>query len=554
MLILDGDELVSDALIEALPELVSDRRVRQYSLPIHWPWPDAERMVADEPWQAGWRLRLLRNDAGLAFPARKHMLADPDPPIRHLELPVYHLDLLLPDRARRETKVEHYDDQMFGMLTRQGEPFNQACYLPELRPVPAKEAPVPPADAARIARALEAPRDESRSLDPDSLRLVGREEVSWYAPRSVLPDEAYRGGVTVTHPLPFFTAGRHDHLIWVEVTNEGSARWPGGDRREPLIRLGLAWQQAGGGPREDVGRAMLPHALDPGEQALFPVFLPGPSAAGASELVLDLVHENVRWLENPFTAPVEVGPTVGERLAALVERHGPLLPLDALMAERRAIEAVDGLLRPGIEQTPSDPEVAALVASLPVGSWAVDAPAIDRLVELVRGERPPAVVEFGSGTSTVILASLLREMHGEGLRVVSFEQDPAWAEHTRGALAERGLDGTARVIQLPVGERGEGPPGYLLTDQANALLAELAPRLIFVDGPTLISGASRLGAVEIVAPHLREDATLLLDDALRDAELCVAEVWDDRGDVTVHGIRPTPKGLLEATLRPPDRA
>jgi hypothetical protein len=555
VLLLDGDELVGGALIEALPELVTDRRVRQYSLPIHWPWPSADRMLVDEPWEAGWRLRLLRNDAGLAFAARKHALADHDPPIRHIEeLPVYHLDLLLPDRARREAKVEHYDNQMFGMLTRQGEPFNQACYLPEARETPVASAPVPTADADRIARALKAPRDESRALDPDSVRLIARDEVSWYAPRAILPEDAYRGTVRVTHPLPFFTARRHDHLIWVEVVNEGTARWPGGDRREPLIRLGLAWQPAGGGPREDVGRAMLPHAIDPGQLALFPVFLPGPGAAGPSELVLDLVHENVRWFESPFRETVEVGPTVDQRLAALAERHGSLLPVKALMVERQEIEAVDGLLRPVTEAPLSDPAVAGLVSSLPVGTWAVDAPAINRLVELVRTERPSAIVEFGSGTSTVILASLLAELHGEGLRLVSFEQDPAWVDHTREALAERGLDGTARVIHLPVCEREGGPPGYLLTDEATALLADLAPRLIFVGGPTLASGASRLGAVEIVAPHLRENATLLLDDALRDAELCVAQAWGERDDVTLHGIRPTPKGLLEATLRAPGRA
>jgi predicted O-methyltransferase YrrM len=551
ILILDGDELVGDALIEALPELVADRRARQYSLPIHWPWPDAGRRLADEPWEAGWRLRLLRNEAGLKFPGRKHMLAAPNPPFRRLDgLPVYHLDLLLPDRARREAKVEHYDNQRFGMLTRQGEPFNQACYLPELREPPAKEAAIPAGDAARIARALEAPRDESRSFDVDSVPLTGREEVAWYAPRAELPDDAYRGSIRLAHPLPYITAGRADHTIWVEVANEGSARWPGGEAWDPEIRLGLSWRPVGGGPAEDVGRALLPHRVDPGERALFTALLPGPSAAGSWELVLDLLHENVRWFESPFEATVEVGPTVDERLAGLAERHGPLVPVEALMADRREVEAVDGLLRPGNETTPSDPEVAALVESLPVGAWAVDAPAIDRLVELVRAEEPPTIVEFGSGTSTVILATLLRQIHGEGRRLVSFEQDKVWADHTVAALAERGLDDTARVVHLPVGEWEHGPPSYLLTDEARELLAELSPRLVFVDGPTLVSGASRLGAAEIVAPYLREDATLLLDDALRDAELSIAEAWSRRPDVTVHGIRPTPKGLLEATLSP----
>jgi len=551
VLLLDGDELVGTALLEALPELVVDRHVRQYSLPIHWPWPMAETRLAAAPWGSDRRLRLLRNDPSLSFAGRKHTLASEDPPIRYLdELPVYHLDLLLPDRARREAKVARYDNQTFGLLTPEGLPFNRAFYLPESHEESLPVAPVPTADAERIVRAMDAAGDRSRTLDPGAVRLVDRDEVTWYAPRANLPEDAYRGSVAVTRPLPSFSAGRPGHPVWVEVTNEGTARWPGGDLRHPQIRLGMAWKAAADGPRQDVGRTMLPQVLDPGQSAVFPVFLTGPSGPGTAELVLDLVHENVRWFDQPFTAAVEVGPSVDQRLATLTERHGPLIPLEPLMVERRAVGAADALLRPDASvRALADSHVAALVAELSVGTWAVDVPAIDRLVEVVREIRPSAILEFGSGTSTVILASLLAEMHGEGLRLLSFEQDPAWAEHTRGALAERGLEGTAHVMQLPVGERENAPPGFLLSDEATELLAGLAPELVFVDGPTLDSGASRLSAIEIVAPHLRKDAFLLLDDALRDAELCIAEAWERRGDTTIHGIRPTPKGLLEATVR-----
>lgn len=215
---------------------------------------------------------------------------------------------------------------------------------------------------------------------------------------------------------------------------------------------------------------------------------------------------------------VEAGPSVDQRLAALSERHGPLIPLTAAMDERRAVDIRDGLLRQDpAGALPTDPKIAELTASLPVGIWAIDALSIDRLVELVRAKRPSTVVEFGSGTSTVVLASLLAERHKDGPRLVSFEQDPGWAEHTRAALAERGLDRVATVIQLEVGERSDGPPGYLMTAEADELLSRLAPQLILVDGPTLDSGASRLGALDLVAPHLRTDAMVLLDDARRRA-------------------------------------
>lgn len=298
LLLLDGDERPSAALVAALPELAADRRVRQYSLPIHWPWPAPEARLAEEPWDSNRRLRLLRNDPGLAFAARKHTLADADPPIRFLdELPVYHLDLLLPDRARREAKVAHYDSQLFGLLTPEGAPFNRAFYLPEDGDRPRATVPLPREDAEVVERILDAQCDPSRELEPASVPLHDREMVAWYAPQTALSDDAYRAMIRLARPLPRFTAQRPDHLVWVEVTNEGTARWPGGERHDPLIRLGMSWQPVGGGPRHDVGRAMLPHALEPGQRALLPISVCGPPQSGPVELALDLVHENARWFD-----------------------------------------------------------------------------------------------------------------------------------------------------------------------------------------------------------------------------------------------------------------
>ena len=551
--LLDGDELPSAALVAALPELVTDRRIRQYSLPIHWPWPAPNLRLAEEPWISDRRQRLVRNDPELTFAARKHALVDANPPIRFLdELPVYHLDLLVPDLARREAKVARYDSELLGLLTSEGIPFNQAFYLPEAGGYDRETVPLPAEDAERVERALSASRDTSRRLDPASLPLHARKTVARYEPRTALPDEAYRATIGLARPMPPFTARRADHLVWIEVTNEGTAHWPGRDGREPLIRLGIAWQPLGGGPRHDAGRALLPHALDPGQRALLPLTVNGPPEAGPAELVLDLVHENVRWFGSPFATQVEVGPSVDQRLAALTERHGPLISLEAAVNERRAVGVRDGLLRQAPpDATPTDPEIAKLTASLPVRGRAIDAKAIDCLVELVRAEEPGSIVEFGSGTSTVVLASLLAELHRDGPRLVSFEQDPAQAERSRAALTERGLDRMATVIQLPLGERADGLPGYVLTKEATKLLRQLSPRLVLVDGPTVDSGASRLDTLDLVAPYLCEDATVLLDDALRDAGLGIAAAWERREDVALHGIRATPRGLLEATLRAP---
>ena len=551
LLLLDGDELASTALVAALPDLVADRRIRQYSLPIHWVWPDPGSRLAGEPWGTDRRLRLVRNDGRLAFAARKHAMVEPDGPIRMLdELPTYHIDLLLPDRQRREAKVRRYDAELFGLLTPEGAPFNAAFYLPE----GGEHAthPLPAADADQVRRALGACHDPAHTQDPASVPLHRRAQIDWCAPGAGLPPDAYRATLAPARALPAFTAARQDHLVWLNVTNDGTARWPGGDSRHPLVRVGVAWQPIeGGGPPIDLGRTALPHALDPGETTLVAVEVCAPPEPGPAELVLDLVHERVRWFGCTFRARLDVWPSAAQRLAALSARHGALVPLDEVMCERRTVGTRDGLLRPSSPGacTP-DPEAAALARDMPVGGWAVDEVTIQRLAELVRHRPPRIVVEFGSGTSTIVLASLLARGRDSGPRVISFEEDAWWAGRTREELKMRGLHDVATVIHLPLAQPADGrPAGYGLTKEGAALMHACSPELVLVDGPTLESGASRLGALDIVAPYVRRDAALLLDDALRDAELCVGQAWQRRGDVTVHGIRPTPKGLLEATLR-----
>ena len=552
LFLLDGDELPSTALIAALRELAADRRVRQYVLPIHWLWPDSSRRLTEEPWCSDHRLRLIRNDGRLTFGAQIHVLAEPDPPMRFFdELPVYHLDLLLQDRTGREAKAASYDGGQFGLLTPEGLPFNEAYYLPESHAGERATVELPVEDAEAAERSLRARYDSTLSLDPATVPLHDKAAVVRYARRASLPADAYRGALSFARPLPPFTAERRDHTVWVYVTNEGTARWPNGDSREPLIRVGVAWQPAGGGPRYEVGRAFLPHTLDPGERTLVPVEVCGPPSSGPAELVLDLVHEHVRWFDCALTAPVDVGRSASERLSALAEKHGPLLPLSEVMQERREVGGHNGLLRdPAPGATPTDRRIAKLMRGLELDEQGADAETIDRLVELVRSKRPAAVVEFGSGTSTVVLAALMAKLHRDGPRIVSFEQSEERVAWARKQLAGLGLDQMVELIHLPVGVVApDAPMGYVANEGSASALRARPPELIFVDGPTLDSGASRLGTVDLVAPFVRKDAVLLLDDAFRDAELRIAAAWDKRPEITIHGIRPTARGLLEATLR-----
>lgn len=567
LLIIDGDEMPSATLVEALPDLLADRRIAQYSLPIHWLWRSRPprlawrkrkstlRRLAQEPWSSDRRLRLLRNDGRLLFGVGLHTLAQAAPPIAYRDdLPVYHLDLLLPDRERRVAKVAKYDAQHFGLLTAEGDPFNRAFYVPEASRDKPRLADIPAVDSARVERALVAQPKPGRSLNGATVPLADRATILRSASGAAVREPNQRGEITITN-LPTFTAQRPDNVVWVEVVHRGTVRWPGVFAVGPKIHIVAGWRPVAGGPIQEVGRTPLPHALDPGETVLVPVVVASAPPPGDVDLVIDLIDDSGRWFGCAATARVTVLPSAAERLAQIEQRHGALLPLSAISEARRSVGRRDGLLlrtadgNDTADRPPSDPRLAELAAGLTLGGWALDGPTVDRLAELVGERRPRTVVEFGSGTGTILLAALMSEQ-GSDSHVISVEQDEALVTRTRDELAGAGLDHVATLVHLPVGAVGEGVPmGYVLSEEAALALRTHPPELIFVDGPTLDSGASRLGTVDVVAPFVRDDAVLLLNDAFRDAELCVAAAWNERTDITIHGYRATTKGLLEATLR-----
>lgn len=305
---------------------------------------------------------------------------------------------------------------------------------------------------------------------------------------------------------------------------------------------------------------MLPRSMHPGETTLIELPILGPPHEGEYELAIDLVHEDVRWLDCPLIVSVVVEPSVSDQLLALNDLHGAVLPLTIVRDLRRSISRSDGLVpdrnqppttsfTPRASDRPTDPSAASLVEGLALGGWALDVTAIDRLVQLLREHRPSTVVEFGSGTSTLLIAGILAELETPSSTLISCEQDPAWAEKMRAMLTEAGLQDIAHVLDLPLTPATvEQPSGFAMTGEAEILLRAHPPQFVLVDGPILSSGGSRLGTLDLVKPFIKDDVIVLLDDALRDAELLIAEAWSARSDVDVLGIRPQGKGLLEARL------
>ena len=149
-------------------------------------------------------------------------------------------------------------------------------------------------------------------------------------------------------------------------------------------------------------------------------------------------------------------------------------------------------------------------------------PALARLLAgIVLKRRPGSVLEFGSGRSSLVIASALGVAGGG--RLTSVEHEP---EFGRGAwaLAERvtGVDAHQVVSKLRVTLTPGGPfNGY--ADAAPDVSARAPYDLVLVDGPPGPLGRDWTLFASI--RHLRPGALVIVDDTARPGERRAIERW-----------------------------
>lgn len=315
---LDGDEVPAKALVECLPDLISDRQVSQYLFPRRWLHTDPDHWLAGRPWWPDYQPRLVRNDGALRFAGVMHATALPVLPARYLGEPIYHLDLLLNSVEERQAKVRSYRARGRGPEPGAGDEFNERFYLPELGGAP-ELARTPAPDRAWIAAALEAGAPSPPALDrlPE---VVQTAEADRLHPAREFASDAYAARISTVESSMRMYAGERRALHFSFV-NEGSERWPWDSDLGPPVRASYRLRNerdtvvVGDGPR-----TAFPCALGPGEATVVPLDVIAPVIPGRYEIEVDVVHEGVRWFESGLRAGLDVEPPPG------AEDVRPLLP------------------------------------------------------------------------------------------------------------------------------------------------------------------------------------------------------------------------------------
>jgi predicted O-methyltransferase YrrM len=223
-----------------------------------------------------------------------------------------------------------------------------------------------------------------------------------------------------------------------------------------------------------------------------------------------------------------------ERLSGLQHPLGAEGTAANADARHRSVMNLLNRLETQLDQTPGlDLELGRLSTlldpgELPLplpGGWAVSPASLLAIVrDVLDGQAREAVVECGSGTSTVWLALALRR-RGAG-HVTAIEHDRHYADITRGQLAQLGLQEWATVLDAPLAD--VEVDGEMTRWYDSACLSRLPQRidLLLVDGPPGDTGPhARKPAFPLLQDRLAAGAVVVLDDTDRPAEREIAVDW-----------------------------
>jgi hypothetical protein len=510
LLRLDDDEIPSRALLDALPELLADRRPTHYDLTERWLYRDRDTWILSPPWYPDYHTRLVRNIPGIwHFTGLMHDPAFVLGERRLLDLPIYHADLLLQPVDARRRKAGIYE-RLRPDHVAEGVPVN-AIYAPEdwddlvTESVPAEDRPV-------LRGVLEAPAPPAPSGREEEVRHFTVGEIDAYNTTRAVSDGAYRARIEFVRPVTQMPVGivRHQEVL---VENLGDERWPWGLEGEPPIRLGYRWRAAGddGAVVAEGPRTPFTETVVPGARSMVRLILRSPPRPGDYVLEVDVVHEHVRWFECAARLPVRVG---------IPSENGSRAP---------------GGLRRYVEQVRADglPMPAAV---LQYRRWtaALDAdrsPLADRRAWVTFGaqEALDAAVqagmracEFGAGGSTLYLLD-------RGADLVTIEWDADWAARVEAAVApERRSAWTLELVAPEAGADGatptpdpSDPQAYLSASPAFAshsfrAYVEAVDR--FADASfdlVLVSGRARPSALVHALAKVRPGGLLVFDHAER---------------------------------------
>ena len=319
---LDGDDVVSSALLDRLATPGWDDGITHAYVSYRWLWPMPDRMLDQGPWWPDPVLRLFRNVPGITrYPSTTHSGRQVVGDHRFLDEAIYHLDLVLNPPDARARKVAAYERETPGHRTERGWAVSPTAYLPEEHPHAPRTTAVPAVDLAAITDIVRADPLGRAALDRLGWPLADERHgrpASEIRPTPAVPwPQVFERDLVVTaesRTAPAPGPGElelrlvgHDPVgivaglpatITVGVRNRSGHRW--GPHDVPATQVGarLRSADADGSPGEPLGpelRVPLPGPVGPGDEILVRVPLPPTLPIGSAIVAVGALQEGIAW-------------------------------------------------------------------------------------------------------------------------------------------------------------------------------------------------------------------------------------------------------------------
>lgn len=179
----------------------------------------------------------------------------------------------------------------------------------------------------------------------------------------------------------------------------------------------------------------------------------------------------------------------------------------------------------------------------PMRGWALSPDAMACVLADLQERTRPIVIEFGSGQSTIVIASALKHHGG---RLISVEHDPVYSKAIQKQAAACHVSDMIEFVHAPlIGVESDSQGrSYDLT-----ALPDIQIDVALIDGPPIMNGTyTRLSPLRWAVQHLTQSGSVFLDDAARESEqLCLQALQKEFPSLKISN-RTAEKGLLELCL------
>lgn len=184
--------------------------------------------------------------------------------------------------------------------------------------------------------------------------------------------------------------------------------------------------------------------------------------------------------------------------------------------------------------------------------WAVEEAFVRLLVYKVLTNRPKKIVELGSGLSTLITVKTLAILDYD-FSFFSFDSDESFLEETKNLLVAENLADDSRInlicSKLKDIDVNGGKYSWYNPENFNFDFDQI--NLLIVDGPVgALCKNARYPAIPILKKYLKTGSVVLLDDAKRDDEKEIMELWKkENSEISSVHLENTERGAAEIRFK-----